>query len=274
MGVITVTRSVASLGDELAGALAERLRYRLIGRAELLNLVGPSNFAASPELAERPPTFWERLDLERRRSRGQLRRAVVPLAAAGDVVLVGLGAGQVLRGLGQVLRLDVVAPLDARVERLRAGNGQTADQARAELRRHDREAAAYIRYMFGIDWADPLQWDLVFNTGRLTVEQGVALVAGLVEAGGLTPSEEDAQRLRDLELRGRVEAALLDAPDLWVEDLRVAAEAGRVRLAGVVADDEDRQRAGEMAAAVSGVVDVENAVQLHALLASGRLDEF
>jgi hypothetical protein len=200
---------------------------------------------------------------------------VAPLAAAGDVVLVGLGAGQVLRDFGQVLRLQVIAPLEVRVARLRAADpALTAEQARAALRRHDREAAAYIRYMFGIDWLDPQRWDLVLSTGQVTVEQGVALVAPLVETGGLAASAADARRLDDLELRGRVETALLDAPDLWVEDLRVVAEAGHVRLEGLVVDQDDRQRAAERAAGVAGVVGVQNALQVHVLADAGRLNDF
>ena len=69
MGVITVSRHPGSLGDTLARGLAERLQYRLVERAELIQLaerIGGPDIAwdRSPELRERSPSFWERLNEE------------------------------------------------------------------------------------------------------------------------------------------------------------------------------------------------------------------
>ena len=55
-----------------ARALAERLHYRLVERGELVRLAerigGPDvAWERSPELRERSPSFWERLNEERRR---------------------------------------------------------------------------------------------------------------------------------------------------------------------------------------------------------------
>src|ERR687883_593513 len=109
MGVITVSRHPGSLGDTLARALAERLQYRLVERYELVQLaerIGGSDLAweRSPELRERSPSFWERLNEERRRYVSVLRRAVTQLAEDDEVVIVGVGAGPVFKGLSNVFR--------------------------------------------------------------------------------------------------------------------------------------------------------------------------
>ena len=57
-----------------------------------------------PELRERSATFWERLNDERPRYASVLRRAVTQLAEEGDVVIVGLGGGQLLPGWTAVTR--------------------------------------------------------------------------------------------------------------------------------------------------------------------------
>src|ERR671926_1296077 len=123
MGVITISRVPGSSGDTLARALAERLQYRLVERAELVQLaetIGGADVAweRSPELRERSPSFWERLNEERRRYASVLRRVTSHLAEQDDVVIVGLGAGQLLKGLGNVLRVQVVAPPEVRLERV------------------------------------------------------------------------------------------------------------------------------------------------------------
>ena len=79
MAVITISRHPGSLGDTVARALAERLHYRLVERGELVRLaerIGGPDIAweRSPELRERSPSFWERLNEERRRYASVLRR--------------------------------------------------------------------------------------------------------------------------------------------------------------------------------------------------------
>src|SRR6266576_4737521 len=150
MAVITISRHPGSLGDTIARGIADRLDYRLVERAELISVaerIGGSDVAwdRAPELGERSPSFWERLNEERRRYASVLRRVTTQLAEEDDVVIVGLGGGQLLKGLGNVLRLQVIAPMDVRMERVMErgfddiAGPLTRDQARDLIRKHDRD---------------------------------------------------------------------------------------------------------------------------------------
>src|SRR5918911_454928 len=206
MAVITISRHPGSMGDTIARALAERLQYRLDERTELIQLaerIGGPDLAweRAPELRERSPSFWERLNEERRRYASVLRRAITYLAEEDNVVIVGLGGGQLLKGLGNVLRLQIIAPMDVRLERVmergfdEVPGPLSRDRARDLIRTRDRDAAGYMRYLFNIDWMDPQNWDIVVNTGRFGVQQVVDIVSAIVESGALEPSAVDKQRL-------------------------------------------------------------------------------
>src|ERR671930_1170228 len=154
MWVITISRVPGSSGDTLARALAERLQYRLVERGELVQLaetVGGADVAweRSPELRERSPSFWERLNEERRRYASVLRRVTTHLAEEDNVVIAGLGAGQLLKGLGNVLRLQIIAPMDVRIERVMERGFDdvpgplSRDRARELIRQKDREIGGY-----------------------------------------------------------------------------------------------------------------------------------
>jgi cytidylate kinase len=269
MAVVTISRHPGSLGDTIARALADRLTYRLVERSELIQVaerIGGSDVAwdRAPELRERSPSFWERLNEERRRYASVLRRATTQLAEEGDVVIVGLGGGQLLKGLSNVLRLQIIAPMDVRLERvMERGFDDVAgplsrDQARDLIRRADRDSAGFMRYMFNIDWLEPHHWDLVINTGRFTVDETVELVAAIVNSGMLQASALDRQRLGNLALASRVEATVLGDPTVWVNGLKVVAQDGRVRMEGEVIAEEDRDAVEQIVAAIDGVNDVEN----------------
>jgi cytidylate kinase len=269
MAVVTISRHPGSLGDTVARALADRLGYRLVERSELIRVaerIGGTDVAwdRAPELRERSPSFWERLNEERRRYASVLRRATTQLAEEGDVVIVGLGGGQLLKGLSHVLRLQLIAPMDVRLERVMERGFDdvpgplTRDQARDLIRRADRDTAGYMRYMFNIDWLEPHHWDLVINTGRFSVNETVEMVATIVTSGMLEPSTLDRQRLGNLALASRVEATVLGDPTVWVNGLKVVAQDGRIRIEGEVIAEEDREAVEQILAAIEGVRHVEN----------------
>ena len=269
MAVITISRHPGSLGDTIARALADRLQYRLVERSELIRVaerIGGTDVAwdRAPELRERSPSFWERLNEERRRYASVLRRAITQLAEDDDVVIVGLGGGQLLKGLSNVLRLQIIAPMDVRLERVMergfddVAGPLTRDQARDLIRRSDRDIGGYMRYLFNIDWLEPHHWDVVINTGRFSVPQVVDMVAAIVDSGMLEPSILDRQRLANLGLASRVEATVLGDPTVWANGLKVVAQDGRVRIEGEVITEEDREAVEQIVRGIEGVRHVEN----------------
>jgi cytidylate kinase len=273
MAVITISRHPGSLGDTIARSIAERLHYRLVERAELVRLaerIGGSDVAwdRAPELRERSPSFWERLNEERRRYASVLRRAMTQLAEDDDVVIVGLGGGQLLKGLSSVLRLQIIAPMDVRLERvMQRGFDEVAgplsrDQARDLVRKADRDITGYMRYMFNIDWTESHHWDLVINTGRFGVSETVDIVAAIVSSGALEPSALDRQRLANLALASRVESTVLSDPSVWVNGLKVVAQDGRVRFEGEVITEEDREAVEQIILAIEGVRQTDNELRV------------
>ena len=269
MAVITISRHPGSLGDTIARAIAERLSYRLVERAELIRVaerIGGTDVAwdRAPEMRERSPSFWERLNEERRRYASVLRRATTQLAEEDDVVIVGLGGGQLLKGLSNVLRLQIIAPMDVRMERVMERGFDdvvgplSREQARDLIRKSDRDIGGYMRYLFNIDWLESHHWDLVINTGRFSVNEAVDIVAAIVDSGMLEPSVLDNQRLANLALASRVEATVLGDPTVWANGLKVVAQDGRVRIEGEVITEEDREAVEQIVRSIDGVRHVEN----------------
>lgn len=127
MAVVTISRMPGALGDEVAEMLAQRLGYRLVGNRELARLLsagygtGPHPWwVHSPAAAERSPSFRESLTVDASSYRRALRHVMLDLVAEDRVVIVGLGAGQLLQGLGHLMRHLLVAPDEIRWTRLMA----------------------------------------------------------------------------------------------------------------------------------------------------------
>ena len=270
MPVMTIGRQLGSLGDEIGHALAERLHYRYLDHRSLPNYVREFGEVQpnAPELAETRPSFWERLNEERRRHAIVVRTGVYGFARDNDAVIVGLGANFLLGGLSHVLRVLTVAPMTVRVERVmdkgihdRPG-ALDRDTAADIVRRSDRERGGYIRYMHSADWTDVHGYDLVLNTVNLTVEQAVQYVADCLDRAEISPTAASLQAIEDLALASRVEAVLVSHAGIWIHGLKATAEHGVVTITGEVITDEDREYAEEAARNVSGVRSVHNELRI------------
>jgi osmotically-inducible protein OsmY len=80
-----------------------------------------------------------------------------------------------------------------------------------------------------------------------------------------------SQAVQDATLGARVKTALVNDPTIGAERIEVAVRAGVVTLSGTVSSEANRQRAIELAHAVSGVVSVKSTLRVPRAGARARL---
>jgi hypothetical protein len=97
---------------------------------------------------------------------GELVKVVFALAARGEVVIVGRGAGVLLPG-GSTLNVRVIAPHAERVAYMAQWLRLSGEEAAAELAARDRVRAALHAALTGKAASDLTQYDLILNSGRL-----------------------------------------------------------------------------------------------------------
>jgi len=96
-----------------------------------------------------------------------LKQVLLTLGHQGDVVIVGRGAEYVLPSQFG-LRVWMVAPRDVRIERIRKAQGLTIEGARSQIEQVDKEREKFIRSNFQHSARNPLDYDMVINTGHLS----------------------------------------------------------------------------------------------------------
>ena len=98
-----------------------------------------------------------------------LLKVIGTIGKHGNAVIVGRGANFVLPPEGR-LRVRIVAPLDVRVENVSSNFGVSAEDAKRRIIRTESERRAFIRKYFNANITDPINYDLVLNTGTLSIE--------------------------------------------------------------------------------------------------------
>ena len=116
-------------------------------------------------------------------------------AERGNVVLRGWGATCVLRAVPHVVRVRVTRPFDSRVKWVMDDLGtDNLASAEAEVRRSDHAHAARMHATYGVTWGDPLLYDLVVNTDRISVESAAQTILALAARLGFRIHAEAAGR--------------------------------------------------------------------------------
>jgi cytidylate kinase len=267
MTVIALTEEMGSLATDVADQLAADLGLAVM-RHEVIDNVSTRMHVPTSlinRLREGKAGTLERLRADKASLAVYMTEEVLEVAARGDVVLRGWGATCLLRTVPHVVCVRVTRPFAQRVAWLREQLG--ADDiafVEEEIRRSDRAHAARMHAQFGVTWGDPLLYDLVLNTDRLTVETCARQIAALAQRPEFAETDASRARLQNMALAARVRAALRADAATRDIDVTVAGDAGRIVLTGIVLDADEMPAAERVARAVAGVAAVDNQLKVMA----------
>jgi cytidylate kinase len=215
MNIITISREMGSGGTALGRLLARKLSYTFIDKELILRAAQNARVSERTVgrydqevfnkayavlegiFAANPPFFAplalvhfpqdERISSRSVSSFNQERYLAVTqyllrhLARRGNVIVMGRGGQLVLAGHKKALHLRVIAPFGIRVKRVSRCQGISEDEAKRLIRRRDQACARYFKHFYRRDWSDPLLYDLVINTERLSLSSAGAMVLSRLE---------------------------------------------------------------------------------------------
>ncbi|HDP95628.1 MAG TPA: BON domain-containing protein [Candidatus Aminicenantes bacterium] len=264
MAVVTLSRSLGSLGTQMAEILQQRMDLPRLDKSSLEGIF--SDYGEALENLERydekRPSFWDNFSSQKDRYLHFLKTAIFEFAGTGNALILGRGGQIILAGIPGVIKVQVTAPITVRRDRLMKRYGVEENQAMAMLRQSDRERSGFHRFFFNVDWDSPDLHDLVINTREVEAETAVAMIGSLVDS---PPFREQAQRqqelIRDLSLGHRAATAILYHAHIPIQFLEAEARNGRVSLRGSTVIRADIDRATRAAAEVKGVQQVDNHIQ-------------
>jgi len=187
---MTLSRDDGSLGNEIAASLANRLGWHVFDR-EIVNYIAENNHVREDlvrQLDEKSQGLVHeailrllRMPESARLGSGEyhesLLKTLAAVAARGDSVLVGRGANFALRWLNDGLHVRITGSFDIRLSRECARLQLPIDKVRTDLAARDADRRQFIRHNFRKDFDDSKQYDIIFNTDNLSVDQVVNAIA-------------------------------------------------------------------------------------------------
>jgi cytidylate kinase len=218
MAVITISRQYGSGGDEIAARVCRIMGYRLFDKYLILRAAAESGLTQSDVIdlceenyklqgffdrlynrtrqaaqawawADEGPRVHEDFPIDEETAIFLVRKAVSEAYKTGNMVILGRGGQVILRGYPDVLHVRIEAPLEERILAVREkmleaqGAGRDPIEARRAaqdlIATRDASSADYLRRFYGVDWASPLNYHLVINTGRMDADLAAETIAEL-----------------------------------------------------------------------------------------------
>lgn len=102
---------------------------------------------------------------------------ILKLAELGNVILIGRGANIVTARLDHVFHVRLVGSMEKRVERVMARLGMDVAAATEYITKTDRGRQRYLKEHYKAEIDDPLLYDLVINTDRISCENAAMTIA-------------------------------------------------------------------------------------------------
>ncbi|HQE92190.1 MAG TPA: cytidylate kinase-like family protein [Anaerolineae bacterium] len=198
MAVITISRELGSNGDIIADIVCEKLGYRRVDKAIMMQIAQDAGVDVAAILEkERDVTQRARLisgemtSLYRKQAsafekKGALddqtyaqvvRETLERYAREGNVVIVGRGGQMVLSAWPTALHVRLYAPPEVRVRRLMEREHLAQPEAERRVEQSDEEKRQYIRHWHNnADWRNAKYYHLSIDTARISTETAVQII--------------------------------------------------------------------------------------------------
>lgn len=183
--VITISREAGSGGNLVAQGLAEKLGLDLFHQRVLHEMAESAKVSTLmlETLDEKGLNVLENWISSLVDSRHlwpdqylqHLMKVIGTIGKHGRSVLVGRGANFILPPEKR-FRVRIIAPMDERIQNVSRTYEVSTEAARRRIIRTESDRKAFIRKYFNADIADPLNYDLVINTGTLSIDSAVNTV--------------------------------------------------------------------------------------------------
>lgn len=194
--IITIAREYGSGGHLLGEMLSKELGIKLYDK-EFISMAAQrigmdESFITKNE--QSIPSFWLKCIMSKNSEQpieGSLSsddilfvaesKIIQELAEKEPCIIIGRCADFILKDYPKVLKVFCYSDIDNAVSRCISEYGIKRDNAESEIRRINRNRIHHYEYYTGQKWGEPHHYNLMLNTGTISLETACKLIKGVYE---------------------------------------------------------------------------------------------
>jgi cytidylate kinase len=258
MQIICVSRGSQSRGKEFAQLLAQKLDYALLSREDLTEAAIKEGIQVGKLETSmmKPRQFTERLARERDHYLAFSTVYLCDKAIAGPLVYHGRTGHLLLRGVGNLLRIRVLADEEYRIQAAMRSLGVERDKARRYLTEVEEDRRNWVRFMYGVSWEDALQYDVTVNVEQMNVANAASALVGMAQLPDFQMTPASRRALDELQLCARARLLLARDEQTYRASFSVKVHQGSLTVTYLPKDMEVADQVARVLAPLEGVRDI------------------
>jgi cytidylate kinase len=236
MAIVTISRNSGTGARHIATAVARKLQYEFVSKDSISKEIeghGKEWLDRVARLDDYAPTLRERYDQSHAAYLAMVEHCIYSNALKNNVVILGRGGNYLLENIPYSLRVRITASAEDRGRVLRDRFGIDETTAREIMKDRDHERSIYIERAYHRQWANPDDYDMTLNSGRMGFEELVDLIVNDIPARDKLFTPETEEKLRRLELASRIKAEVVTRFSLFIDTFEVHHDGTAIVLRGV-----------------------------------------
>ncbi len=182
MPILTISRQMASYGDEIAQVIAKKTGWELLTRDIALKRFFMEKTSKNTyHLLQNSARSFLTLSESGLSYRNELEKELLALTSSQSAILVGFGSQVIFADHPEAVHLRIIAPEAVRVRRVADLFHLTPEDAATIVTTADKKHRRFVSTVFSADLTDPDWYDLVLNTADLSVETCTATILTLLD---------------------------------------------------------------------------------------------
>jgi len=256
--IVCVSRGSHNLGQEFAESLAKKLGFKCLSREDLVARAVDEGIPVSKlEMAmSKQASFSEALAAEKEHYQALLCSILCEEARSDNIVYTGWTGHLLLRGIGHVLRIRVVADLETRIKTMMQRTRLSRKQVLDFIEKVEDDRRRWARCFYGVEWDASSHYDLILNMERMNVDNAAASVCNIAGFPEFQPTPASQKAMEDLCLAARARVALARAKETAGNQLTVHADGGTVSVTYLPQQSRIADAIPDILRGVDGVQDI------------------
>ena len=228
MSIITISRGSLSATEKIAKKVSEKLNCPVVTREEVIEAAEKYGIKETGlgdiSFIDKAPSFWHKVSDLRKQYLICFQTALFDFALQGNLVYHGHLAQLLLQKIPFVLRVLLTAPVEYRIKTLMQESGKTMEEASNHIKLMDERRQKWSQFLYGVDWKDPVHYDIVYNIEKMNVDLIADLITNVVTREEYKLSAESVQTLKNLHLASKAQAYLLKSPRTRGSEVKIEAD--------------------------------------------------
>jgi len=179
--ILTISRQMGSLGDEIAHEMSRRLGWVLLDHNQMINRFFTEGVTEHERQSlSESARFFLNAAPDGQTYIDRLERGLNQLATEKPLILLGFGSQIIFAENDEAVHVRITAPATIRLERVKNQFNATDENASQILDQADRRHRRFVSTLFDVDSTDESLYHLVLNTGFLSVAEAVETLSALL----------------------------------------------------------------------------------------------